>query len=105
MKYCSKCGAQLLDEAVICPSCGCPVENSSLSNVSGNQTLQTVAMVFMIICTIALAITIIPLIYAIPMCIHYNNVCKRGEKVGVGFAICVLLFMSPISGILMLLDR
>lgn len=23
MKYCTKCGAELLDEAVICPNCGC----------------------------------------------------------------------------------
>ena len=23
MKYCSHCGAELLDEAVICPKCGC----------------------------------------------------------------------------------
>lgn len=26
MKYCSKCGNELLDEAVICPKCGCMVE-------------------------------------------------------------------------------
>ena len=26
MKYCSKCGAELVDEAVICPNCGCAVE-------------------------------------------------------------------------------
>jgi uncharacterized membrane protein YvbJ len=25
MKYCCKCGAQLLDEAVLCPKCGCQV--------------------------------------------------------------------------------
>lgn len=27
MKYCSKCGKELFDEAVICPGCGCPVES------------------------------------------------------------------------------
>lgn len=27
MKYCSKCGAELFDEAVICPKCGSDVEN------------------------------------------------------------------------------
>jgi hypothetical protein len=26
MKFCSKCGAQLHPEAVICPQCGCAVE-------------------------------------------------------------------------------
>ena len=29
MKYCSKCGNELHDEAVICPKCGCPVENTN----------------------------------------------------------------------------
>ena len=32
MKYCQKCGKELLDEAVICPNCGCavaPVQPSS----------------------------------------------------------------------------
>lgn len=24
MKYCSKCGKEIMDEAVICPACGCP---------------------------------------------------------------------------------
>ncbi len=26
MKHCSKCGKELMDEAVICPGCGCPQE-------------------------------------------------------------------------------
>lgn len=26
MKYCSQCGAQLVDEAVVCPKCGCAVD-------------------------------------------------------------------------------
>ena len=27
MKYCSKCGKQLMDEAVIYPACGCPTDD------------------------------------------------------------------------------
>ncbi|MBE7040093.1 MAG: zinc-ribbon domain-containing protein [Ruminococcaceae bacterium] len=23
MKYCSKCGKEIMDDAVICPGCGC----------------------------------------------------------------------------------
>lgn len=26
MKYCSQCGKELVDEAVVCPSCGCAVQ-------------------------------------------------------------------------------
>ena len=25
MKYCSKCGKELIDEAIVCPGCGCAV--------------------------------------------------------------------------------
>ena len=36
MKYCSKCGKEIMDEAVICPGCGCAQEN----NVPGNNAPQ-----------------------------------------------------------------
>lgn len=29
MKYCQKCGKEIMDEAIICPNCGCAVENNS----------------------------------------------------------------------------
>lgn len=30
MKFCSKCGKEILEEAIICPCCGCSVENAQL---------------------------------------------------------------------------
>lgn len=38
MKYCSHCGNQLVDEAIICPKCGCPTEmfNNPNRNFSQN---------------------------------------------------------------------
>ena len=27
MKFCAKCGKEIMDEAVICPNCGCEVNN------------------------------------------------------------------------------
>ena len=32
MKFCSKCGKEIVDEAVVCPSCGC-----SVSQVEAND--------------------------------------------------------------------
>ena len=26
MKYCQQCGSQLVDQAVVCPNCGCAVQ-------------------------------------------------------------------------------
>ncbi|MBQ8769497.1 MAG: hypothetical protein IJZ15_07660 [Oscillospiraceae bacterium] len=30
MKYCSKCGKEIIDEAVICPGCGCAVKQETV---------------------------------------------------------------------------
>ncbi|MGI6644439.1 MAG: hypothetical protein ACOX28_01545 [Bacilli bacterium] len=40
MKYCSKCGNELHDEAVICPKCGCEVEGSRKQVVSESETIN-----------------------------------------------------------------
>lgn len=36
MKYCSTCGAELHDEAVICPKCGCAVPGMKVPNSQSN---------------------------------------------------------------------
>lgn len=37
MKYCSKCGKEIMDEALICPECGCAQNNI----VQGKNALQS----------------------------------------------------------------
>ena len=32
MKYCEKCGKELMDEAVVCTGCGCPVVTKQANN-------------------------------------------------------------------------
>lgn len=33
MKYCSHCGKEVLDEAVVCPNCGCSVSASHEADI------------------------------------------------------------------------
>lgn len=40
MKYCSKCGKEIMDKAVVCPGCGCAQENNVHNNVQGNSVPQ-----------------------------------------------------------------
>ncbi len=42
MKYCEKCGNEIIDEAVICPGCGCPVNGAKMSTPvgGGNKKMQ-----------------------------------------------------------------
>ena len=47
MKYCSKCGKELFDEAVICTGCGCPVEsNNKASQNSKKKKLNNIINFF-----------------------------------------------------------
>ncbi len=56
MKYCSKCGNELLDEAVICPKCGCPVhaedfytdrliKSTQMGRIKSASTLNFIAFI------------------------------------------------------------
>ena len=40
MKYCTHCGNELLDDAVICPKCGCAVANANGRNAAADQIVD-----------------------------------------------------------------
>ena len=106
MKFCTKCGNELIDEAVVCTKCGCLVEKVQQKNNS-ESGLKTAAKIFMILGTIGLGIScfLIPLAWCIPMTVVYFSKIKKGEPVGTGFKVCSLLFVNTIAGILMLCDK
>ncbi len=108
MKYCSHCGNELLDEAVICPKCGCMVEYNprvEKQETQKNSGLKIAAKVFMIISTVFLGFYIIPLAWCLPMTISYSRKVENGESVSLAFKICSLIFVNTIAGILMLCDN
>ena len=107
MKFCTKCGAEICDEAVICPKCGCSCETETKLAVqeSESSTLKLVAKIFMILSCVSVAWTLIPLCWMIPMTVHYHKAAKENRPVGIGFKICTLLFVNLLSGILMLCDK
>ena len=56
MKYCSKCGNELLNEAVICPKCGCPADNGK--NVSKKSTVGSKVITALVLNVIAFVIAL-----------------------------------------------
>ncbi len=109
MKYCTHCGNQLDDAAVICPKCGCAVENqqTTAATTTGDKNftgLKLAAFILMIIGTVAMGWMLVPLAWCIPMTVSYYNSVKNGTPVSLTLKICTLLFVSPIAGILMLVD-
>lgn len=46
MKYCSKCGNELMDEAAICPKCGCPTESADKPKKKKGKGFKIILIVF-----------------------------------------------------------
>lgn len=108
MKYCTKCGNELMDEAVICPKCGCSTGYQAPEKKEGstqNSGLKMAAKIFMIISTVVLGFYLIPLAWCIPMTISYFKKVQNNEPVSTGFKVCSLLFVNTVAGILMLCDK
>jgi len=55
MKYCSKCGAEILEEAVICPKCGCAIEDKAVTSALKLDTKRSL-LKFVLLSIITLGI-------------------------------------------------
>ena len=66
--------------------------------------MKTAAKVFMILRCVISGFALIPLCWTVPMTVHYCRAVREHRRVGVGFKVCSLLFVSLIAGILMLCD-
>lgn len=96
------------DDAVICVNCGCAVDTAAVNAAvpaakTDRSGLDLAIKIFMIIgCVFEAFYFLIPLCWCIPMTLYLFNKRKSGEPVGVGFKVCVLLFVNLIAGILLL---
>lgn len=112
MKFCSKCGKELHDDAVVCEGCGCPVSANSQpiqqAPQYGNYVLKkekkygdlaTAAKVFAILGCISKGWMLLPLAWCLPITISFCNKVNKGEEVGAGLKVCMLLFVSRPGGI------
>ena len=103
MKFCSHCGKEVNEDAVVCINCGCEI--SSKKGNTNSNSLKDIAKIFMIISAVLYAWCLIPLIWCIPMITSLSNKMRTGEKVTTSFKVCTLLFVSLIAGILLLCDK
>ena len=77
MKYCSKCGNQLFDEAVICPACGCPAGDAPFSEAPQQNTEDKVSVG---LCILA---ALIPLFGFIYWPVRYRFTPKKAKACGI----------------------
>ena len=104
--YCTNCGNELHEQAVVCPYCGVPTSNYQATVKSKNNGLKIAIKVFFIIaCICSIYSFFIPLAWCLPMTISYWKKVERGESISTSFKVCSLLFVSLIAGILMFCDE
>ena len=101
MMFCQKCGKEIMEEAVVCPNCGCGVEKKKKGN-GGSDGLAVASKVFLILGCIAQGFLLLPLAWCLPITISICNKMKNNEPVGAGLKVCALLFVSLLGGILLL---
>lgn len=103
MKFCSHCGAEVLEEAVVCVKCGCSLERRPVYvQQKPDNTLPTVIKVFLIIGCVTQGWMLIPLAWCLPITISVFNKLRDGKPIGTGLKICTLLFVNIIAGICLL---
>ena len=56
MKYCEKCGNELLDEAVMCPKCGCSAGKSQTEKQRDEQAKNQTKGALLILAGIAVIV-------------------------------------------------
>lgn len=71
---------------------------------SDDKTLRLIAFIFAIISTVSAGIFIIPLCWMIPMTVYCWKLYKGTRANTVAFGVCTLIFLSVVSGILLLVS-
>lgn len=120
MRYCSHCGAQIDDEAVVCVKCGCAVQ--SVSSQKSNKGKIIAIHVFLILSCVFASfgnyyinvngqnllegigriLSIATLAWKLPMTVIALIRLNKGKNLPMAFKVCTLIFVSLIAGILML---
>jgi len=94
--FCKKCGKEILDEAVICPNCGCATGNTVQNNIVTEPDAWDKGMEWLGF--------FIPIVGVILYFVWKDKTplkaksAGRGALAGIGFVICVSIFCGIIFG-------
>jgi len=70
-----------------------------------DETLRLIAFIFSIVSTVCAGCLVIPLAWMIPMTVISYKIYKGERPNTVAFGVCMLIFVSVVSGILLLCSK
>ena len=87
MKFCSKCGKEIIEEAVVCPHCGCAVASSTVSNIGNSADEVNIGL-----CVLS---ALIPLFGIIYWAVNAKTSPQKAKACGitalVSWGVCIML--------------
>lgn len=86
--FCSKCGKEIMDEAVVCTNCGCAVNGSkNMSTAAAGEDIPNVGLNILGF--------LIPLVGLVMYCVMHGNAPRKANQIGlfslIGFCINLTL--------------
>ena len=100
MKYCSHCGKQLLDDAIICPGCGCSVQYGNMNNGIPQQGVPRYADTYSGMSVAGLILAFLqPLIGLIVSIIAHGEAKRIGSEKSVSMSKAGILVAAVLSGL------
>lgn len=90
MKYCEKCGAEIMDEAVVCPKCGCSVKSAKAEKPAIQLKTNRSLLKFILLSIITLGIYGIVVMSAVSTDINTIAAKYDGKKT---MHYCLVLFI------------
>lgn len=98
MKYCRHCGKEVMDEAIICPNCGCATD---VPNTLNSSEIDEPSMGLNIVGLL------IPIVGLILFLVYHDKTPRKAKEIGkfalIGCAIaCVLWLLTFCSTLYML---
>lgn len=87
MKFCSKCGKEIFDEAVVCPNCGCATAEAPKKNPLNNVADE----VSIGLCVLS---ALIPLFGVIYWPVKHKETPKKAQACGIAAIVAWVLYMA-----------
>ncbi len=80
MKFCSKCGKEIMDDAVVCPGCGCAQGNNAIQSLNDSSSFGWALLGFCI-----------PIVGLILYLVWKDNTPLKAKSAGKGALVSVIV--------------
>lgn len=87
MKFCTKCGKEIMDEAVVCPNCGCAVDTKKLETLYESEE-DKISVGF---CVLSVLIPLFGIIY---WPVNHKKTPKRAMVCGISALISWAVYFA-----------